>query len=210
MRHTFQSAVLTLVGFVSPCFASVPDDPGKVQPIAVGAAAPPFTAREVGGQEFQFDPKHLKQPVMLIFYRGGWCPYCNTHLQDLRTVMPELKTLGYQVIFLSTDQPKLLYSSLKEKVDYHIVSDATTAAARAFGVAFHVDDATLAKMKSYGIDLELTQGSKLHELPVPSVFIVDRSGIVRFSHFNADYRVRLDAASVLSAAQTAERNWQTK
>lgn len=210
MRHTFQLAMLTLVGFTTPCFATVPDDPGKVQPVAVGAAAPAFTAKEVDGKEFQFDPKHLKQPALLIFYRGGWCPYCNTHLQELRTVMPAIKNLGYQVIFLSTDQPKLLYSSLKEKVDYHIVSDATTAAARSFGVAFHVDDATLEKMKSYGIDLELTQGSKLHQLPVPSVFIVDRAGIVRFSHYNADYRVRLDAASVLSAAQAANRNLQMK
>jgi peroxiredoxin len=140
---------------------------------------------------------------LIIFYRGGWCPYCNAQLQDLHTVVPQIVAMGYQVLFLSTDQPKLLYSSLKEKVDYHLLSDSSMDAAHAFGVAFHVDAATLAKMKSYGIDLEATQGTARHELPVPSVFIVDRSGVVRFRHYDPDYTVRLDAAHVLAAAKNA-------
>jgi peroxiredoxin len=111
--------------------------------------------------------------------------------------------MGYQVLFLSTDKPELLYSSLKEKVDYHLLSDASLDAARAFGVAYHVDAQTLEKMRGFGVDLDAAQGSSRHELPVPSVFIVDRTGIVRFRHYNADYRVRLDGASVLSAAQHA-------
>jgi len=88
-------------------------------------------------------------------------------------------------------------------VNYHIVSDASMSAARAFGVAYRLDDATLAKMKSFGVDLDAAQGSTAHELPVPSVFIVDRTGVIRFRHFNADYRVRLDAPSVLAAAEAA-------
>jgi hypothetical protein len=68
----------------------------------------------------------------------------------------------------------------------------------------HVDAATLAKMKTYGIDLETTQGTTRHELPVPSVFIVDRSGVIRFRHYDPDYTVRLDAAHVLAAAKSAQ------
>ncbi|MEP6885483.1 MAG: peroxiredoxin-like family protein [Gammaproteobacteria bacterium] len=183
--------------------AAVPNDPHEVTPIGVNARAPSFTAQDVDGRAFKFDPTTLRQPTMIIFYRGGWCPYCNAQLQDLHTVVPQISALGYQVLFLSTDQPKLLYSSLKEKVDYHILSDSTMDAAHAFGVAFHVDDATLEKMKTYGIDLEATQGGTRHELPVPSVFIVDRGGVVRFRHYDPDYKVRLDAAHVLAAAQSA-------
>lgn len=142
---------------------------------------------------------------MIIFFRGGWCPYCNTHLKDLQTVEPKIIALGYQVLFLSTDRPELLYSSLKVKVNYHILSDASLAAARAFGVAYRLDDKTVKQMQAFGVDLDSTQGTGLHELPVPSVFIIDRSGIVRFRHFNPDFRVRLDAASVLAAAQGALR-----
>ena len=184
---------------------AVPDDPSKVSPVAVGAMAPAFTAREVSGSAFHFDPKALQAPVLMIFYRGGWCPYCNTHLRDLRLVEPKIKALGYHVLFLSTDRPELLYSSLKEKVNYHILSDSSMQAARAFGVAYRVDEPTLKKMTSYGIDLEATQGTQNHELPVPSVFIVDRTGVVRFRHYNPDFKVRLDAASVLVAAQNALR-----
>jgi peroxiredoxin len=183
--------------------ATVPDDPSKVVPVEVGAKAPAFTAQEVDGRPFRFDPAALREPVVLIFYRGGWCPYCNLHLKDLQTVEPKIIALGYRVLFLSTDRPELLYSSLKEKVNYHIVSDASLAAARAFGVAYRLDDETVRKMQSYGVDLDATQGSRIHELPVPSVFIVDRTGVVRFRYFNADYKVRLDAASVLRAAQLA-------
>jgi peroxiredoxin len=183
--------------------AAIPDDPTKVVPVAVGATAPAFNAREVDGRQFHFDPAHLQAPVMLIFFRGGWCPYCNAHLQDLRTVEPQIVAMGYRVLFLSTDRPDLLYSSLKEKVDYHVLSDSSLDAARAFGIAYRLDADTLKKMEGFGIELEKTQGNANHELPVPSVFIVDRSGVVRFRYFNPDYRVRLDAASVLSAARKA-------
>ena len=183
--------------------AAVPNDPHNVTPIEVNSRAPSFTAQELDGRAFIFDPATLQQPTMIIFYRGGWCPYCNAQLQDLHTVVPQISAMGYQVLFMSTDQPKLLYSSLKEKADYHILSDSTMDAARAFGVAFHVDVATLEKMKSHGIDLEATQGSARHELPVPSVFIVDRGGVVRFRHYDPDFTVRLDAAHVLAAARSA-------
>lgn len=183
--------------------AAVPNDPPTVTPIEVNSRAPSFTAQEVDGRAFKFDPATLQQPTMIIFYRGGWCPYCNAQLQDLHTVVPQISAMGYQVLFLSTDQPKLLYSSLKERVDYHILSDSTMDAAHAFGVAYHVDVATLEKLKSHGIDLEATQGSTRHELPVPAVFIVDRGGVVRFRHYDPDYTVRLDAAHVLAAAQSA-------
>jgi peroxiredoxin len=205
MRMVGMGGLATLMSLIAAygVNAAVPDDPAKVVPVAVGATAPAFNAREVDGKRFRFDPTHLQAPVMIIFFRGGWCPYCNAHLQDLRTVEPEIVTMGYSVLFLSTDRPELLYSSLKEKVNYHILSDSSLDAARAFGVAYRVDAETLKKMQGFGVDLETTQGNANHELPVPSVFIVDRSGVVRFRYFNPDYRVRLDAASVLSAAQKA-------
>ena len=200
----FVLAIASLCG-VHLARAAVPDDPARVAPLAVGAMAPAFTVREVNGQDFHFDPKALRSPVLIIFYRGGWCPYCNTHLKDLRQVEPQIRALGYQVLFLSTDRPELLYSSLQEKVTYHILSDASMQAARAFGVAYRLDANTLKNLQTYGIDLEGTQGTTNHELPVPSVFIVDRGGVIRFRHYNADYKVRLDAASVLNAAQQALR-----
>jgi len=203
MMHVLQSLSMIGVLAISAATAAVPDDPHNVTPIEANTPAPKFVAKEVDGRVFRFDPASLRQPTLIIFYRGGWCPYCNAQMQDLHTVVPQIVAMGYQVLFLSTDQPRLLYSSLKEKVDYHLLSDSSMDAAHAFGVAFHVDAATLVKMKAYSIDLEATQGTTRHELPVPSVFIVDRSGVVRFRHYDPDYTVRLDAAHVLAAARSA-------
>jgi len=197
------AALVCLLAVGAIAAAKSPDDPAKVSPLKVGTPAPAFVAREADGKPFNFNPGKLARPTMLIFYRGGWCPYCNAHLKDLRTVVPKIRTLGYDVLFLSTDRPEILVSSLKEPVDYHLLSDNDVNAARAFGVAFRLDDATFEKYKTYGLDLEQTQGAKHHELPVPAVFIVDRSGTIRFAHTNPDYTVRLPAADVLAAAQKA-------
>ena len=138
----------------------------------------------------------------MIFYRGGWCPYCNTQLSDLHTVEPKLRTRGFEIVFLSTDQPKLLYSSLKATdIHYTLLSDSHLEAAQAFHVAYHVNDATLAKMREYGVDLEASTGTTLHELPVPSVFIIDTSGTIRYVYSNPDYKIRLGADALWAAAE---------
>jgi peroxiredoxin len=192
---------LALIGCGARAGTAVPTDPTKVTPVAVGERAPRFTAREVDGRPFTFNPSSLPAPVIIIFYRGGWCPYCNMHLQDLRSVEPTIVAMGYTVLFLSTDRPALLYSSLQEPVNYHILSDSSMQAARAFKVAYRLDDKTVEKMLSLGVDLKAVQGTDTRELPVPSMFIIDRSGVIRFRHYDANYRVRLDAASVLAAAE---------
>jgi peroxiredoxin len=202
-NSTWPTLLALLILGTNRAVAAVPDDPTQVTPVEPGSKAPSFVAKEVDGGTFRFDPAHLNHPVLLIFYRGGWCPYCNAHLHDLQSVVPKVVALGYRVLFLSTDRPEILYSSLKEKVNYHLLSDSNLDAARAFGIAYRVDDADFLKMKSFGVDLEAAQGQTLHQLPVPSVFIVDDTGIVRFRYFNPDFRVRLDAASILAAAQRA-------
>jgi peroxiredoxin len=195
--------VLAAMGMAGAVRAEVPTDPAKVAPVAVGALAPAFTAKEVDGRAYHFDPAHRQQPAMVIFFRGGWCPYCNAHLQDLQGIEPKLRAMGYEVLFLSTDRPEILYSSLNVKVDYHLLSDTGMNAARAFGIAFRLPDETEQAMKSRGTDLEQTQGTANQELPVPSVFIIDRSGVVRYRHYNPDYKVRLSGAEVLAAATNA-------
>jgi len=133
----------------------------QVQPLSVGARAPIFAARTTEGALRTFLPDSYRKPTVVLFYRGGWCPYCNSQLSDLHLVEP----------------------------------------AKAFHVAYHVDGATLAKMREYGVDLEATTGTKQHELPVPSVFIIDTSGTIRFVYSNPDYKIRLGADALWAAAQ---------
>src|SRR5271156_7195820 len=181
--------------------AEIPADPTQVHPLPVGARAPMFEGVSADGKVRSFTPGGFRQPTIVIFYRGGWCPYCNMQLSDLRLVEPKLREQGFEIVFLSTDRPQLLYSSLKAAdIHYTLLSDSHLRAARAFHVAYHLDDATLARQREYGVDLERTTGTKQHELPVPSVFIIDTSGTIRFVYSNPDYTIRLGADALWTAA----------
>lgn len=181
---------------------SVPDDPAKVVPLAVGAPAPTFSVRTAQGEVRKFDARSFHKPAVLIFYRGGWCPYCNRHLGALKRVEPDIRKLGFDLLFLSADRPERLYASLSEPdIHYTLLSDAEMSASRAFGVAYRLDDAALAKYGEYGVDLEAASGQKHHELPVPAVFIVDTHGVIRFVYANPDYTVRIAPDDLLAAAR---------
>jgi peroxiredoxin len=173
----------------------------EAKPLEVGTRAPDFTATRADGTRYGFSAAHLRQPYVLIFYRGGWCPYCNVQLADLHLVEPKLRAAGFAVIFLSTDRPALLHSSLKNPdINYTLLSDPELSAAQAFHIAFHLDDQKYAEQLKYGVDLEKTTGTKAHALPVPSVFIVDTSGTIRFVYSNPDFRIRLSAQDLWKAA----------
>jgi peroxiredoxin len=196
--------LIGLVGLLAsvPALSGIPDSPQQVQPLAVGTRAPIFSARTTEGSLRTFGPDSYKKPLVVIFYRGGWCPYCNAQLSDLHLVEPKLRKSGFEIVFLSTDRPELLYSSLKATdIHYTLLSDNRLEAAKTFHVAYHVDDATLVKMREYGVDLEASTGTKQHELPVPSVFLIDTSGTIRFVYSNPDYKIRLGADELWTAAQ---------
>jgi peroxiredoxin len=173
-----------------------------VKPLGVGERAPDFAADRADHSRYGFSSGHLGKPYVLIFYRGGWCPYCNAQLADLHLVEPKLRASGFEVLFLSTDRPELLYASLKNPdISYTLLSDPHLQAAQAFHIAFHLDDEQYANELKWGVDLEKTTGTKDHALPVPSVFIVDASGIIRFVYSNPDFRVRLHANELWQAAK---------
>ena len=118
-----------------------------------------------------------------------------------RLVEAKLRRSSFEIVFLSTDRPAILYSSLKaQHIHYTLLSDSRLEAAKAFHVAFHLDDATIAKMKDFGVDLDSTTGEPLHELPVPSVFIIDRTGTIRYVYSNPDFKIRLGADALWAAA----------
>lgn len=168
----------------------------ETKPLFAGVVAPSFTARNADGSDFVFDPGELDRPAMLIFYRGGWCPYCNRHLAELRHVVPELEERGMDVYFLSADSPDNLASALHgdvEGLDYTLLSDAKLGAAEAFGLAFRVSDDYYQQAKEYGLDLEEASGETHHALPIPAAYLIDAAGMIRFAHTNPDYTVRLSA-----------------
>ena len=104
---------------------------------------------------------------------------------------------------ISPDQPSKLKETIdKHKMGFRLLSDSDMAAARSFRVAYKLDDATLAELKKYNIDVEQASGQKHHTLPVPAVFLVATNGLIQFAYVNPDYKVRLDPELLLAAAKT--------
>lgn len=179
----------------------------EIQPLGPGDAAPRFTVETVDNERFDFDPRTLERPAILVAFRGGWCPFCNLHLSELRHAIPEISAMGIDVLFLSGDRSELLMSSLEretqDRIDglgYTILSDANAQAAIALGIAFKASDRTLQGRHERGDDIEESSMARHGVLPVPAVFAVDREGMITFAYANPDYKIRLSPDELLAAA----------
>ncbi len=200
--HTLRALLLCLIGAAQ---AEVPSDAADVRPLLPGARAPAFQAINADGETYKFDPAALERPAILIFYRGGWCPYCNLYWSELRKVEDELLALDADLIFISADSPAVLAEAVAEAEDrpgYHLLSDASSDIAVAFGIAFQVDEATYRRYLQHDIDLERISGYRHRRLPAPATFIVGADGVIRFGYVNPDYKVRLHPEVLLAAART--------
>jgi len=176
----------------------------EVRPLMIGQPIPNVELKTTEGLAFDLRAEAEKQPLVVIFYRGGWCPFCNAHLGQLQEAAPQLREMGYRIIAISPDRPEELQKSLeKNELSYTLLSDSSMAAAKAFGIAFEVDAPMLNKLESYNIDIEAASGETHHLLPVPAVFIVGSDGIIDFSYANPDYKIRLAPEVLLAAAKVA-------
>jgi peroxiredoxin len=198
MRHLL-NRLLLLTAFTaatSSTFAAA----YPTAPLAVGQSIPAANLRTDKGDAITLKSV-ITKPTVLIFYRGGWCPYCNRQLSALAPLEADILAAGFQLIALSPDVPaKLREKPAMEKTNYTLLSDSAMEAAQGFGIAFKVEDELVAKYKNnYKIDLEAASGSTHHLLPHPAVFIVDATGIIRFAHVNTDYKVRLEPEKILAA-----------
>jgi peroxiredoxin len=191
-------------------YDQLPTKAEDTAPLKSGDRAPAFTVRTVDDEPYAFDPDNLDRPTILISFRGGWCPYCNMHLSELRTVIPQIREAGVDILFLSNDPPDQLYSSLKQEtqdsiegLDYTILSDSNLFAARALGTAFRVDPGLTSYLDKKKHDYSGSSIGRHNALAVPAVYVVDASGEIVYDFVNADYKVRLSAEDLLVAAKDA-------
>ena len=200
-------AALVYTQFIAVDRIEVAESAEEISPLQAGDRAPVFTARTVENGRYDFDPDNLQRPTILISIRGGWCPYCNAQLSELRHVIPQLSESGFDILFLSSDRPEILLDGLKQEtqesidgLDYIILSDAEGEATKAFGTAFRVSDEQIQKMNDRGYNYQDSSIDKYRVLGVPSVFIVDASGDIAYAYTNPDYKVRLAPDALMEVA----------
>lgn len=199
------SVLLAVFTFTLAARAELASSPAEVKPLPVGAKVPAALVKSVEGTDLSLVDLVALKPTVLIFYRGSWCPYCNRHLAALNEVEPELLKLGYQILAISPDDlPGLRTATEKNHLNYRLFSDQGMQASAAFGLAFRVDAKTIQAYTGYGISLAAVPGEPdARWLPVPAVYIIGRDGEVKFVHSNPDYKARLTAYQVMTAAKSA-------
>jgi peroxiredoxin len=195
-------AFVAAIGGTALGFASrqmVATSAAEAKPLTVGATAPDVTIQNLKGKNLRLAAILRNKPTILIFYRGGWCPFCNAHLSDLATIEDQVRARGFQIVAISPDTPIELNKTItKDRLPYQLYSDSSANAMKKYGVAYRLDDPTFMKMRDgYGVDLEKWSGRNHHILPVPSVFVIDKLGTIQFVHSNPDYKVRMKSAEIM-------------
>jgi peroxiredoxin len=143
-------------------------------------------------------------PAVIVFYRGGWCPYCNLTLRTWQARLPELSDIGGRLVAISPQAPDAtLDTAERNALSYPVLSDGGGDAARAFGLEFALPEALVALYRRFGHDLGAVNGPTGWRLPMPATFVAGPDGRIAFAQAEADYRRRAEPAHVLAALRAA-------
>ena len=205
MQKLIRTILTTLTIPCASLLADVPDAAEGAVPLAKGAMVPSVSVNSLDGVSVDVAELVAQKPTVLIFYRGGWCPFCTKHLAAIQKVAPKIEEMGFQIVGISPDRPaKNREAAEKHAVGYQLFSDSSADATKAFGLAFRLPDSLVSTYKNeYGIDIEADSGEKHHILPVPPVYIVGTDGTIRFAHFDPNYRERLGTGQILNELKRA-------
>jgi peroxiredoxin len=165
-----------------------------------GTPAPLFTLPNATGSLISLASALSKGNVVLTFYRGIWCPYCNLQLKIYQDILPRIEALGASLLAVSPNSPDHSLS-MKEKhtLAYEVLSDFDNQIAKQYKIVFSQSDAVAEVGKKVGADIAAFNGTGKREIPAPATFIIDRQGIIRFTFANGDYTKRVEPQTLLDA-----------
>jgi peroxiredoxin len=168
-----------------------------------GDRAPDFTLPDATGKPVTLSERLKDGPVVLKFYRGGWCPYCNLELRAYQKALPELEAVGAQLIAVSPESPdNSLSTKEKNQLAFSVVTDPAGRTAGDYRLAFQLSPELKAIYQARGRDLAEWNGGDW-TLPVPGTFVIGKDGRIVLAHVDADYRSRLEPDVAVAAARKA-------
>ena len=165
---------------------------------SVGSQLPDITLTNATRESIRLNALYQQSPLVLTFYRGGWCPYCNIELQHLQRALPEMRALGAQLVAISPEQPdNSLSTKEKNELSFEVLTDTDNQLARQLGLVFELPEAVQAVYQELGVDVASHNGTQEHALPMPATLIIDTTGTIRFIKAMADYTQRVDPVEIL-------------
>lgn len=162
--------------------------------------APEFTARDQHGKTISLSEELKKGAVVLVFYRGQWCPYCNRQLKELEDSVSLIQGKGATVLTITPEVQENIEKTIsKTKASSPILHDEGLRIMKSYDVAFQVDDKTIETYKKYGIDFITANGKENGtNLPVPAVYVINKEGRIIYKYFDRDYRKRATVKEILA------------
>ncbi|MFJ2832611.1 peroxiredoxin-like family protein [Streptomyces sp. NPDC087263] len=168
--------------------------------LTVGAQAPRFSLPSTTGQSLALEDLLADGPVVLTFYRGAWCPYCNIALRSLQQHHDAIAARGARLVAVSPQIPDESLS-LAEKHDlaFDVLSDIGSDTAKQYGLAFDLPGDLAAVYDKLGFDLQRVNDGHPRTLPLPATYVIDRDGVIRWAFVNSDYTTRAEPAAIIAA-----------
>jgi peroxiredoxin len=190
-----QLTIISTIAIFTLSFAKM-DKPAGLNK---GEMAPDFTAKNQMGKEVSLKAQLKTGAVVLVFYRGQWCGYCNKQLSDLQDSLSMITEKGAQLIAVTPEKNENVAITIeKTKAAYSIISDDNLKIMNAYKVTFGLDEAATKKYKGYGIDLAKANGANGNNLPVPAVYIIAKDGKIIYRYFDENYAKRMSVKEIIA------------
>ena len=165
-----------------------------------GDKVPGFELLNVRGGTLSIHDALAEGPVVLSFYRGSWCPFCNLELNALQQQLPVIRDCGARLIAVSPEKPDAsLTHTEKLNLEFDVLSDPGNRVADAYGLIMTVLESLRPLYLQWGIDLPAANGDDSHQLPVPATYVIDRSGTIQTAHIDKDYTKRMEPEAIITA-----------
>jgi peroxiredoxin len=169
--------------------------------LQVGDRAPDFELPNAVGERIKLSDRLRRGAVILTFYRGGWCPYCNLELRAYQAILPQIRAAGVGLIAISPQTPDASLSTVeKNQLGFDVLSDAGSTVAQAYNIAFELSDKLKQLYTQFGHALPDSNGTPDWQLPIPATFVIDPDQQIRLAHIDVDYRNRLEPLQALAIA----------
>ena len=168
-----------------------------------GDVAPDFELPDARGRSVHLSNLLADGPVVVSFYRGGWCPYCNLELRALQMAEPRFRELGASLVAVSPQTPdESLSTSEKNALTFAVLSDVGSFAAKRFGIAFDLAEELRPIYAKFGHALPDKNGDDSWVLPLPATYVIDQDGTIALAFVDIDYRCRLEPADIIAVLET--------
>jgi len=167
--------------------------------LKIGDKAPLFEVKNQNKETVNLASLLKQGKVVVVFYRGAWCPYCNKHMSHLQDSLKFILAKGASVITITPEIEASIEKTIsKTKATFNIVHDSDYVIMKQYGVAFKVNDSTVKKYKLFGIDLNESNGNKDNILPVPATYIINQNGTIDYIDFDENYKKRLPVNQIIN------------